>query len=176
MSYTEDMSESGEKRFPEKLIDEPSVFEDMDETAALSWISIKSHLERIGLFPSPNPKILELGSGNGIALEEMKKEGLDAVGVDLRPRSDKDVVQVAARIEQLPFADESFDLIYSSSVFDDDLYKQDQRAMLEECARVLKKGGLFVGSVHNDITDKMPESLVRTHGDQGNFRLVYQKK
>ncbi|OGI60564.1 hypothetical protein A2641_03460 [Candidatus Nomurabacteria bacterium RIFCSPHIGHO2_01_FULL_37_25] len=93
-------------------------------------------------------KVLELGSGNGFFLDYMISQGVDAVGLDIRPRSEgSKSSQVIARIEQLPFADESFDVVYSQQIFDSKVYDQNQTMMFREIFRVLKHGGIYFGAL-----------------------------
>ncbi len=77
-------------------------------------------------------------------MDYLKRRGLDVVGVDTRPRGINDPKQVIARIEQLPFSSESFDVIFSIEIFDLRMYNQDQDLMTQEIVRVLKKGGLYI--------------------------------
>lgn len=100
-------------------------------------------------------KVLEIGSGNNIFLNYLQKQGIDATGVDARPRGKTEGLPVAAaRLEQLPFPDESFDIILSNQVFDLGPYNQDQRMMMEEIARTLRHGGIWVA-----ITDRIKEPI-----------------
>src|SRR3990167_7697223 len=93
-------------------------------------------------------KVLELGSGNGFFLDYMISQGVDAVGLVIRPRSEgSKSSQVIARIEQLPFADESFDVVYSQQIFDSKVYDQNQTMMFREIFRVLKHGGIYFGAL-----------------------------
>ncbi len=67
---------------------------------------------------------------NEYAREKNRKEGLD------------DRIEVIdGDFHDMPFKDESFDLIVSQ---DSMLHSPDEAKMLRECARVLKKGGQFV--------------------------------
>ncbi len=102
-------------------------------------------LEGQNLKLNKDTKILEIGSGNAKMLDYFKKLlGKNVVGVDVRSRGNRDSPQVIARAEQLPFADQSFDVIFSVGAFDQEIYNQDQLLMMQEIARVLKHGGIFV--------------------------------
>lgn len=98
-----------------------------------------------GFLRNKKVKVLEVGSGNAMFLNFVKQKGIDIVGVDARPRG-MTGEQVQARIEQLPFADEAFDVVYSQSVFDSEFYKQYPELMMKEIYRVLKHGGFYVCS------------------------------
>ena len=76
-------------------------------------------------------------------LNYLQKIGLDAVGLDARPRGEKVNNTVAGRAEQLPFRDDVFDLIHAHAVFDAGVYNQDQETMVKEIERVLKPEGIF---------------------------------
>lgn len=103
-------------------------------------------LKEYGVDLAKNVKVLEVGSGNAILLDYLKKQGVDVVGTDAQPRGTKESPEmVIARIEQLPFPDKSFDVVLSSTVFDDTVYEQDQNLMMQDIARVLKPQGIYLG-------------------------------
>ena len=81
---------------------------------------------------------------NGEGLDYAKEQGLDIVGVDVDPRGTNKSPQVVARIEQLPFPSESFDVVFSSNTMDSRHYDQDQLLMVKEVLRILKPGGLYL--------------------------------
>ena len=77
-------------------------------------------------FAAPTPRLLDLGCGDGRALDVLPAiaPGLDYTGVDIetspevdsRTRSDARFVTYDG--VALPFADASFDAVYSSQVFE----------------------------------------------------------
>ena len=98
----------------------------------------------------PGSRILDLGCGNGWATRLLAKAapGVSAVGVDVAPamvaRAEQQTsltlrarYEVAA-FEALPFADRSFDRIFSMEAI---YYATDLDRALAECARVLVAGG-----------------------------------
>lgn len=97
-------------------------------------------LEKCGVQISEHAKILEVGSGNGNFLNFLREKGFDIEGVDISPRGPE---VKKADIAELPYNDESFDCIISKQVFDGALYVQNEKAMLKEIVRVLKKDGLY---------------------------------
>lgn len=103
-------------------------------------------------------KILEIGTGNNVFLNYMRKQGIDAIGVDARPRGEKSSALVASWIEQLPFRDGTFDVVLSAAVFDSNAYYQYQREMLNEIKRVLKENGFYLG-MFNTINIPSVEGL-----------------
>lgn len=100
----------------------------------------------------PSDRVLEVGSGGtGIVFGW---GGGNAIGVDplaeelrlLFPWQRKSSVPtIAAEGENLPFADASFDIVFSDNVID---HARDPRRIVAEVARVLKPGGLFYFTVH----------------------------
>ncbi|MGH9512478.1 MAG: class I SAM-dependent methyltransferase [Terriglobales bacterium] len=96
--------------------------------------------------------VLDVGSGIGTFVLACRRGGLNAFGIEpdrigqggsltsiqiARRRLEKPVF-AAALGEQLPFRDESFDLVTMNQVLE---HVSDQRAVLCEAARVLKLGG-----------------------------------
>lgn len=95
-------------------------------------------------------KILELGCGAGEASVYFAKKGAQVTATDLS-QGMLDVTMRLAAIHgtevqtvktpaaPLPFADESFDIIYAANL----LHHVDIEVTLKECRRVLKQGGRF---------------------------------
>ena len=110
------------------------------------------------LFPLENARVLELGSGLGSVLLEMRRRKLDAVGLEpseewcgiIRRRLERDglagncVVQGIG--EHLPFADSSVDLVVSLQVLE---HVQEPERVLREIDRVLRPGGILYLSAPN---------------------------
>jgi len=125
------------------------------------------HFEKLHHLPRLVPfdeyrgrRVLEVGCGAGTDLVRFARHGAIATGVDLAPAS----IALAARnfaIERrraellvadgqaLPFHDASFDLVYAHGVVQ---YTSDDRALVRECRRVLKPGGVAVFQVYNRIS------------------------
>lgn len=97
----------------------------------------------------PGARLLDAGCGSGRQLDELARRGA-ASGVDLsdlavahaRARGHPDVHRAA--IEQLPFADATFDLITCLDVIE---HTPDDRAALAELRRVTRPGGLLIVTV-----------------------------
>ena len=149
------------------------------EAAKASLKLIKHILHEHGLSIGKRAHVLEVGSGLGLLLQEMRAAGINSVGVDARPRGEEKRL-IGARIEQLPFGDALFDLVLSNAVFDANVYDQDQAAMLLEIARVLKIGGVLylngVWGVHN-LKDFEKAGLVRISAQENqSWGALYKKQ
>lgn len=102
-----------------------------------------------------NQRLLEIGSGLGIFLAVTRKHyGIESSGIEPATEGFDSNLKISREIllgygldpaivrdakgESLPFADESFDLIFSSTVLE---HTQDPAKVLAEAIRVLKPGG-----------------------------------
>lgn len=117
---------------------------------------------------APRGLILDAGCGTGEMMEFLEKKGnKNFIGYDIsfnmlshaKKRADK---LVCADAENLPFADNSFDIIYGRSILH---HLQDVPKALREARRVLKPGGevIFVETNKTFIND-LPRRLMK-HGD-----------
>jgi ubiquinone/menaquinone biosynthesis C-methylase UbiE len=102
-------------------------------------------------------KILEIGVGAGTDHLQWARAGAECCGVDL---TDAAIETTRARLamhglssnlqrldaEVLPFADESFDLVYSWGVIH---HSEHPEKILCEIRRVLRSGGRFIGMMYN---------------------------
>jgi SAM-dependent methyltransferase len=105
-------------------------------------------------------RVVEVGCGAGVDLARFAKGGADVTGIDIAP-SAIDLARAnfeqqglrgefqVANGERLPFADESFDLVYAHGVVQ---YTADPQQLVDECRRVLKPGGHAVFQVYNRIS------------------------
>jgi SAM-dependent methyltransferase len=119
------------------------------------------HLPRLVPFDNfGGRRVLEVGCGAGTDLVRFARGGAIVTGVDLAPSSialarknfaleGRRAELLVADGEALPFADRSFDLVYAHGVVQ---YTTDDRALVRECRRVLKPGGVAVFQVYNRIS------------------------
>ena len=115
---------------------------------------------------SPGEKVLDVGVGLGRLLEpfhELQRFGID-VGMDYLPYSrNAGIDAVFARVEDLPYRSEVFDLICCCDVLEHVL---DFFGCTKEILRVLKKGGRLVGRVpfkeplHSYMAEDAPYEFV----------------
>ncbi len=99
--------------------------------------------------------VLDIGCGGGFLSNELGMKGLDVTGVDLSPmslevaanhdRSGKVKYQVADAY-QLPFADETFDVVTAMDFLE---HVEDPKKVILEASRVLKPGGIFIFHTFN---------------------------
>jgi SAM-dependent methyltransferase len=125
------------------------------------------HFEKLHHLPRLVPfdqfrgrRILEVGCGAGTDLVRFARHGANVTGVDVAPASialaeknfslEKLPVHLAvADGEALPFVQRSFDLVYAHGVVQ---YTTDDRALVRECRRVLRPGGVAIFQVYNRIS------------------------
>ena len=102
-------------------------------------------------------RVLEVGCGQGADLSRFSSAGADVHGCDLTPkhcRVSRDFVAtlggeattLQADARRLPYASESFDLVYSFGVL---LLVEDLDAAIAEIYRVLKPGGRVIVMFYN---------------------------
>jgi len=125
---------------------------------------VELFVERGGL--GPGRRVLELGCGTGVFLEQTARSGATIHGLDL---SEELLAKARARLagqanvtldqgnaEQMPYPDADFDAVYGSSV----LHHLDLDASLREVRRVLKPGGCLVFAEPNALN---PQVAVMFH-------------
>jgi SAM-dependent methyltransferase len=96
--------------------------------------------------------VLDLGCGKGLSYEKFMKldSNIEWIGLDVKKspeaklRDNKNRNYCFFDGIKMPFKNNEFDLIFSNQVFEHVLYP---RRLLKEVFRVLKKGGVFIGSV-----------------------------
>lgn len=100
-----------------------------------------AELEDIRSFLSPGSTILEVGGGSGFQASLLRSWGFDVVSVDVEVPADAvgDVELYAG--EELPFPDDSFDVVFSSNTFE---HVEDVGLTLSETKRVLRDGGIAI--------------------------------
>lgn len=112
----------------------------------------------LSLFPVRGATVLELGSGLGSILLEMRRRGIRAAGIEpseewcgiIRRRFEKEGLPPSCLVqgigERLPFADASVDLVVSLQVLE---HVQEPERVLAEIDRVLRPGGTLYLSAPN---------------------------
>jgi len=103
---------------------------------------------------NPGARVLNIGIGNGRFEELCLKRGVDVYALDpseksvalLRERLQLGSKLVAGYSEAIPFADSFFDGVVMTEVIEH-LSRETMEKTLEEVKRVLKPGGLFLGTI-----------------------------
>jgi len=119
------------------------------------------HLARLVPFDGcAGRKVLEIGCGAGVDLARFARGGAIVTGVDLAPsaiglaRTNFGQLGLTAEFhvadgEQLPFAGDTFDLVFAHGVVQ---YTSNPQRLVDECRRVLKPGGQAIIQVYNRIS------------------------
>lgn len=119
------------------------------------------HLPRLIDFAAyRGQRVLEVGCGAAVDLARFAKNGAIATGIDLASSA----IELAAanfaqqgltgdfRVadgEQMPFADNAFDLVYAHGVVQ---YTANPQRLVDECRRVLRPGGQAIFQVYNRVS------------------------
>jgi|APSaa5957512576_1039674.scaffolds.fasta_scaffold00191_36 ubiquinone/menaquinone biosynthesis C-methylase UbiE len=126
-------------------------------------------------YHGPIKKTLDLGMGRGELVQQLKKRGIDACGVDLRDLGQKDLIQADAR--NLPFEKESFDLVTEVYFLADmnELQRMPGNELwkvVQEAKRILKPGGIFLSTPARSYREEGPfEKIIY----ENEFLKVFQK-
>lgn len=103
---------------------------------------------------NPGEKVLEVGGQVGLLAKILQEKGIDITITDIsgvalkkaKNRGIRNTIKVDLDVEPLPFEDNTFDVVISSSSIEHVFYPE---KMLSECSRVMKQGGKFILLVPN---------------------------
>jgi len=132
-------------------------FADLDE---YHFDKLHHLLELVDFGGYAGRRVLDVGCGTGVDLVRFVRGGASGFGIDLADsaialaRENLRHQSLAASLsggdgECLPFPDGTFDLVYAHGVLQ---YTPGDRAMVEECRRVLAPGGTAFFQVYNRIS------------------------
>jgi ubiquinone/menaquinone biosynthesis C-methylase UbiE len=109
------------------------------------------------------PKILDIGAADGLMLSRIKKEfpqtecaGLEYSDELIATCSDKNIKIIQGDAQNLPFADNYFDIILATAIIE---HLDRPTKMLDESYRVLKKEGLIILTTPNPFFEKIADWL-----------------
>lgn len=112
---------------------------------------------------TPGVRVLEIGSGRGSLLRWLLDQGADARGIEVSAERIAESRQLYGELPlqltdgaQLPFRDQTFDLVVSFDVFE---HIPDSDAHLREVARVLRPGGAYLLQTPNKWTNTVFETI-----------------
>ena len=144
------------------------------------YISLQ-HLERYRFARQrlkPGSRVLDVACGTGYGTAMLREHGCDMVAGDLDP------VEIASArrglgldrfvcldVRRIPFADNSFDAVVSFETIE---HVVEGRQFLDEIHRVLKPGGIFIGSTPNISYTAHPWYHVKEYRPEEYFSLVQE--
>jgi SAM-dependent methyltransferase len=138
----------------------------------------------------PRLVIADVGCGNGIAAYAMAEMGHDVIGIDpdasdkvglgafavLGQQARGEMRPISGSAEEIPLADNSVDRVYTRQAMH---HFRDLSAGVRECARVLKRGGLLLGTREHVVSDTaelkifLRDHIMQSlHGHEHAFKLV----
>lgn len=99
------------------------------------------------LRPLPPGRLLDVGYSKGSFADSLAQQGWRCVGLDLNPQRSPGVAVIPCDLnEGFPVGPETFDLVTAGEVIE---HMLDDTLFLQECRRVLKKGGTLVLTTPN---------------------------
>ncbi|MEW6188005.1 MAG: class I SAM-dependent methyltransferase [Thermodesulfobacteriota bacterium] len=118
--------------------------------------------------------ILEIGvGGEGGLVYSLKKEN-QVLGIDVSPSAKRNSERLGVKVDiinvdtqGIPFAEETFDVIFAFEVFE---HFANPQFALEEIRRVLKENGLFLLSIPNPFIHHWPRLFYPTLFEEKAFR------
>lgn len=135
--------------------------------------------EALGFDRYSGKRLLEIGCGTGTDLLQYARGGAKVTGIDLTPRSVEITRQrfevfgltgefAVDDAENLSFADESFDVVYSFGVLH---HTPDTRRAISEVHRVLRRGGEAIIMLYNRASLYYWGSIILRRGILGGELL-----
>jgi ubiquinone/menaquinone biosynthesis C-methylase UbiE len=127
----------------------------------------------------PPARVLDVGCGTGVLAARLAGLGYRVTGLDpsdgmlelLRERA-PEVEAVRGSADEMPFADDEFDLSLSVATMHHIADPADVRVALGEMVRVVRRGGSVIVWDHNPRNPYWPYLMRRVPQDRGDERLV----
>jgi ubiquinone/menaquinone biosynthesis C-methylase UbiE len=146
-----------EKKYAEYILEKTKkdydlIAEEFSQTRGFLWEELKKFKDLV----KDGEKILDLGCGNGRLLEILRDKKIEYIGVD----SSRKLIEIAkekhpnfqflvADALSLPFLENSFDKVFSISVFHHIPSEELRLQFLKEIKRILKPKGILILTVWN---------------------------
>lgn len=135
-------SKSGYERYAHEYDDRESFWESFEKTSLNPFID-----------ESKDKKVLDAGAGTGRISIKLHKAGAQVTALDISPdmlqileRKESKIETVMGDMEEMPFEDESFDMVFCSLAL---FHIKNIVPFLDECYRVLKdEGKLVLVNIH----------------------------
>lgn len=135
----------------------PGFFADLD---AYHFEKLHHLLRLVDFTAWQGRPVLDVGCGAGVEVVRFARGGARTIGVDVSEqavaltRANLAQQELAAGLavadgEALPFPDASFDFVYAHGVIQ---YAADDAAVVAECRRVLRPGGVVMFQVYNRVS------------------------
>lgn len=128
---------------------------------------------------APGHSLLDVGAGTGLIAERLSDRGFRVVALDPFPRMLEQLRRRRPRVEtvvatgdDLPFADDTFDLTFSVAVMHHIAEPDRVRRTIAEMVRVTRRGGKILIWDHNPLNPYWPLLMKRVPQDNGNERLI----
>lgn len=130
-------------------------YSDQDAISDASVRTQERMLDLVNNKPAPGSRVIDLGSGYGGSARYLAKNfGCNVVALNLseieneraralnREQGLDDLIEVIdGHFEEIPFEDDSFDLVFSQDSF---LHSPDREEVIREVSRIMKPGGEFL--------------------------------
>ena len=126
-------------------------------------------------------RALDVGAGTGALAARLQAEGWQMAGVDqaramLQVMSKRGGQAAQASSVHLPFADNTFDVVYCVAVLHHVADPKAVRSTIREMARVTRPGGVTVYWDHNPFNPYWPIIMARVPQDTGEERLIPERE